>query len=107
MRRPRFAARSVSLLLVLALAAPAWAEFMKAAYEDRPFPVAWAPPPTLLRRRVDSRDGGPATPHCPEEDVVEEYFLIGTEPTDVCSLHPGSAPERLLRRIFGGSRSND
>ena len=86
------------------LAAPAWAELMKAAYRDRPAPAAWVPPAGLATVPVDPATGSRATHHCPAEDVRIEYFLLGTEPREYCPLHPESGTERFFRRLWDGIR---
>jgi len=85
------------------LAAPVWADVMKAAYKDRPQPGGWTAPPTLVSAQVDAKTGGLATGNCPQEDVRVEYFVPGTEPTDVCPLH-ASGPEKVLRKLVEGIR---
>ncbi|HEX6749732.1 MAG TPA: PBP1A family penicillin-binding protein [Longimicrobium sp.] len=69
------------------LAAPVWGRVMADYYRRHPAPVAWVPPPDLQAREIDRRTGRLASPSCPREDVVTEYFLSGTEPTDTCPLH--------------------
>lgn len=86
------------------LAAPAWAELMKAAYRDRPAPAAWVPPPGLTSVPIDPATGSRATHDCPAEDVRIEYFLRGTEPREYCPLHPESGAERFFRRLWEGFR---
>ncbi|HEX8246393.1 MAG TPA: PBP1A family penicillin-binding protein [Longimicrobium sp.] len=69
------------------LAAPVWGRVVADFYRRRPAPVAWSPPPDLQAREIDRRTGKLATPGCPREDVVTEYFLSGTEPTETCPVH--------------------
>ena len=89
------------------LAAPVWARVMDAAYRSRPVPEPWAPPPGVIRAPVDAMTGQLATGRCPEHDVVDEYFVDGSEPREFCRLHGGSGLDRLiggllrrLRRVF-------
>jgi penicillin-binding protein 1A len=87
------------------LAAPVWAETMKAAYATRPAPAPWSAPGNVLSMPVDRESGLAATANCPPEHVHIEYFLSGTEPTRYCPLHPegGDGTLRgLWRRITGG-----
>ncbi len=85
-------------------AAPVWAAIMKAAYADRPAPRDWQPPANVVAIPVDTASGHPAGPDCPQEQVVTEYFLQGTQPLTFCPLHSGgSFVDRVLRglrRIF-------
>jgi penicillin-binding protein 1A len=69
------------------LAAPVWGRVVADHYRRHPAPAPWNAPPDLQVRQVDRRSGMLATPWCPPEDVVTEYFLSGTEPTDPCPLH--------------------
>jgi penicillin-binding protein 1A len=81
------------------LAAPVWARTMTAAYETRPAPAPWQPPPSLASAAIDVASGMLATPSCPPDDVRTEYFVPGTEPADHCPLHPHGAIDRLLRGL--------
>ncbi len=87
------------------LAAPAWANFMRRAYESRPAPSGWSAPATLVRVQVDTASGHIATSNCPPEETRLEYFLPGTEPLDYCPLHPESGIERLFDRLWRGLKS--
>jgi penicillin-binding protein 1A len=86
------------------LAAPIWANVMSAAYTTRPAPADWSPPAGIVRARIDAASGHLATGNCPEADVREEFFIVGTVPQDHCPLHPESGVFgrllRGLRRIF-------
>lgn len=91
-------------------AAPVWGDFMHQVYVSRPpdsaavaaaadgqppdslpalreVPPEWELPPALIRRSVDARSGGLATEWCPAEQVYDEIFIPGTEPTRECDLH--------------------
>jgi 1A family penicillin-binding protein len=64
-------------------AAPTWAYFMNCAaplLEDLEFKQ----PPTVKQVTVDTRCIGATTSDTPEEHVVRELFIKGTEPTRVC-----------------------
>jgi penicillin-binding protein 1A len=73
------------------LAAPVWGRVVADHYRRHPAPAPWNAPPDLQVRQIDRRSGMLATPYCPPGDVVTEYFLSGTEPTDNCPLHPDAA----------------
>jgi hypothetical protein len=71
----------------------AWADVWQRYEELRDDPLApvlpipWAWPTTgLSRRMVDSKTGRLASEWCPEEQRYQEYFIPGTEPTEVCDL---------------------
>lgn len=87
------------------MAAPIWAEMMKAAYRNRAQPGGWTAPADVISVPIDVESGGLATDKCPPENVRIEYFLPGTEPTEYCPLHGGgpNAVDKLingLRKIF-------
>lgn len=87
------------------MAAPIWAEMMKAAYTKRAQPGGWSPPADVVSVPIDVQSGALATDKCPPENVRIEYFLPGSEPTEYCPLHGGgpNAVDKLLqgiRKIF-------
>jgi 1A family penicillin-binding protein len=69
------------------LAAPAWAAMMREIYERRRAPPPWPMPEGLLDFDIDAGTGFLATPFCPRDQVVHEYYYPGTEPTQHCPLH--------------------
>jgi len=98
------------------LAAPVWGRVMADYYQRHAPPAPWNAPPDLQVREVDRRTGMLATPYCPREDVVSEFFLSGTEPTESCPLHPdaGFGGESWLGKavhavgdVLGGDDSGD
>jgi penicillin-binding protein 1A len=88
------------------LAAPIWADMMKAVYEKRPQPGGWTPPLSLTSASIDAGSGLLATANCPPAQVRIEYFVPGSEPKEVCPLHATGAQKVLnklierIRRIF-------
>ena len=65
-------------------ALPIWTQFMKAALAGRasvPFDV----PEGLAFTNIDAETGKIATPYCPK--VINEAFIAGTEPNQVCDVH--------------------
>ena len=81
------------------LAAPLWARIVRGATRQ-PFPSPWAPPPGLEQHAVDTKTGKLATSACPEPQVVHEWFLPGTVPTEDCPEHRGGVVG-FLQRLFG------
>jgi penicillin-binding protein 1B len=89
-------------------AAPIWTEFMKRAitlpsYSDvQPF----VSPDGITRVEIDPDTMELATPACPV--TREEVYIVGTEPTQFCTLHGGyraeAPPASWLSRIFGGGK---
>ncbi|HJZ67392.1 MAG TPA: PBP1A family penicillin-binding protein [Blastocatellia bacterium] len=75
-------------------ALPIWASFMKAALALRPelggesFPP---PPDGIVTSEIDPTTGLLATDGCPTRKT--EYFIEGTQPTQVCEAHAGEHPE--------------
>ncbi|MGA2449620.1 MAG: PBP1A family penicillin-binding protein [Polyangiaceae bacterium] len=71
-------------------ALPAWMAFMKVATDGKPR-VDFSRPPGIATVTIDKRTG--ALPYAGDPDILSEYFLPGTEPTDVAvppSLDGGS-----------------
>ena len=89
------------------LAAPVWASFMRRVYmggdgdntsfqaQDPLLPIesGWPLLPGLNAVLVDRRTGKLASRWCAEEDRYLEYYLPGTEPTELC--------DRSSRRFRG------
>ncbi|MGQ0704422.1 MAG: penicillin-binding protein 1A [Gemmatimonadales bacterium] len=69
------------------LAAPAWAAMMREVYERRRPPPPWIMPEGIIELEIDEQTGFLATPYCPRDQVVREYYYPGTEPTQTCPLH--------------------
>ena len=65
-------------------ALPIWTRFMMAALAGRPN-VSFAAPPGIVSVTIDRDTGKLAQPGCPR--TLNEVFLSGTEPTEVCELH--------------------
>jgi penicillin-binding protein 1A len=65
------------------LAAPAWTAFMLEAYRRKPPPTEWPRPRTLIPLAVDGPTGK-RRGLCGAERAVVEWFIPGTEPTDIC-----------------------
>ena len=72
-------------------AAPVWGDFMRQVYySEKPMlqkPAEWAWPSGITTRNIDKQTGKLAGEFCPLDNVYEEYFAAGTEPTDMCELH--------------------
>lgn len=66
------------------LAAPAWAAFMTEVYRRKPSPPDWPLPRGVVLRQVDSFTGRLPNASC-ASNLVNEYFVQGTEPTRSCS----------------------
>ena len=65
-------------------ALPIWTQFMRTALAGRasvPFEV----PEGITFMDIDAETGKLATPRCPK--VMNEAFVTGTEPREVCELH--------------------
>ncbi|HSL70400.1 MAG TPA: hypothetical protein VK864_09170, partial [Longimicrobiales bacterium] len=85
------------------MAAPVWADMMKAAYAKRSQQGSWSAPATLMSVTIDSESGLLATTNCPAEQVRVEYFIQGTQPGEYCPLH-ATGPERALKKLIEGIR---
>lgn len=80
-----------------ALAAPVWGRIAGAVAGGAAAEGRWRPPAGVIRVAVDTESGARATEHCPEENVVEEVFIAGTEPLEQCPLHGG-----FLEKVLDG-----
>jgi penicillin-binding protein 1A len=69
------------------LAAPAWSAMMREVYERRRTPAPWGMPAGIVGLEIDETTGFLATPFCPRESVIHEFYYPGTEPTEHCPLH--------------------
>ena len=96
------------------LAAPVWAAFMRRVYMGLEadvdagseghgsllaVPEDWEMPQGLNAVLVDRRTGQLASRWCPEEDQYLEYYVPGTEPTELCDR---SSRRFRVPRIRGG-----
>ncbi|MEX0911880.1 MAG: penicillin-binding transpeptidase domain-containing protein, partial [Gemmatimonadota bacterium] len=84
------------------IAAPIWGRVLAEYYGTRPVPAPWIAPVDLVTARVDRESGHLATSACPEENIVQEWFIPGTEPRDACPLHPEAGIEGWIRRGIRG-----
>ena len=87
-----------------ASAAPIWAEFMKRAVTLPEYknPVDFDPPDGVIQETIDPQSGQLASSACPQS--VQEYFIAGSEPTQVCDLHgphAATAQGGWLSHLFG------
>lgn len=91
-----------------------WRAAMVAAHEGLE-PVGFEMPRDIIQVTVCRKSGRLPGPNCPDEDLVTEYFLRGTEPTEACTTHvavrvclddperaagPACPPERTVWRTF-------
>jgi penicillin-binding protein 1A len=67
------------------LVAPAWTSYMSEIYQRRPAPPDWPRPDGLVVREVDRYTGLLRSPFCPDSQVVNEFYIEGTEPVQQCS----------------------
>jgi penicillin-binding protein 1B len=81
-------------------ALPIWTEFMAkalAGQPDEPFPV----PPDIVFAKIDRATGKLAAYGC--EDVIDEAFVDGTQPTQECDLHKDPIIERFRDKLGPGN----
>ena len=107
-------------------AAPIWADFMRPVYfggegsgtaanggtsgeagsATRPLPSDWRRPADLVTATIDQETGKLMSEWCPAESALEEVYLPGTQPTELCDTHaPGlfGAPLRGLPQTLPDS----
>lgn len=77
------------------LAGYAWADFMRKANEGLPFRNFDRPATGLIQATVCSVSGGILTPDCGDNKVTA-WYLEGTQPTDVCTVHSNSTSLRTI-----------
>jgi penicillin-binding protein 1A len=65
------------------LAAPVWGRVVAGYYQSHAVPLPWPVPSDLVVARIDRASGLLAGPGCPDQ-VVEEYFVTGSAPTESC-----------------------
>jgi penicillin-binding protein 1A len=70
------------------LAAPVWGSFMNAVYigaaPELPAPEPWSWPEGILAVQVDGATGLLASDACPTDRVYTEFYIPGTQPTQLC-----------------------
>jgi penicillin-binding protein 1A len=75
-------------------AGPVWGQFMRQVYFGNPpeLPVLqpWEFPEGVTARQIDRRSGKLASDFCAGDQVYTEYFVEGTEPTEVCDPYSGA-----------------
>lgn len=96
------------------LAAPVWGRVIADHYTRHPAPARWSPPLDVVPVEIDRQSGKLATESCPGEQVASDYFLVGTEPTESCPIHPDNGFEGWMQRMarglgdwLGGGRDED
>ena len=70
-----------------AISAPIWGRFMRAALASKPA-VDFVKPDNVVTVSIDPTTGFLASPGCPQKR--DEFYLIGTEPTQYCPKHGGN-----------------
>lgn len=80
-------------------ALPAWISFMKGAHEGKP-PTDFPRPSDVVVARIDPATG--LLPHPEQQDAISEFFLAGTEPTEVAELDAGAEGGALAEGLDGG-----
>lgn len=80
------------------LAGYAWARYMSKAHEGLPFKDFEKPATGVIEVTVCSTSGGILTPECGDHKTTQ-WFLEGTQPTEICSIHgeAGSVAKSLGR----------
>jgi penicillin-binding protein 1A len=64
---------------------------MSEIYQRRPSPPDWPRPDGLVVREIDKLTGLLRSPFCPDSDVVNEFYIEGTEPVQQCAGVFGAA----------------
>jgi penicillin-binding protein 1B len=76
-------------------ALPIWTGFMKRAHRHRAYRdvTEFTVPDGVVVAQVDTTTGSLATSTCPQEDVRNEYYLLGTQPVQFCATHMGGTTQ--------------
>lgn len=71
------------------ISATMFGKIMKEVYSQQPVPSGFysALPENVVQLPVDGKTGLLSGPYCPAEDIILEYFIKGTEPTEICMEH--------------------
>lgn len=77
-------------------AAPIWTHFMKCTADMEPV-LEFIPPPGVVYRDIDSRNGLLDNGYCPTRFVVQEVYVEGTEPLTNSNCG-GIRPDSILAR---------
>jgi 1A family penicillin-binding protein len=87
-------------------AAPAWADFYKAGWSERPG-ADWLPPNGMVSAIIDPESGELATEYCPRR--VREWFKPGQEPKTQCEMHLYPEPRIIAEdgSVLPGSPRDD
>lgn len=94
------------------LAGYAWARFMSKAHEGLPYKDFEKPATGVIQATVCSVSGGILTPECGDNKTTQ-WYLEGTQPTQVCSVHAGNsnartiALYRLERELYRGGFASE
>jgi penicillin-binding protein 1A len=75
------------------LVAPAWTSYMSEIYQRRPAPPDWPRPDGIVVREIDRVTGLLRSPFCPDSDVVNEFYIEGTEPLQQCAGQFGTTAD--------------
>ena len=94
------------------LAGYAWADYMKKIHEGLPMKEFPKPATGVIEATVCSVSGGILTPECGNNKVTA-WYLEGTQPTNVCTMHSTSnsgrtiALYRLQRELYKAGFGSD
>lgn len=80
-------------------AAPIWSNYMICISQFRESP-SFIPPADVVKFKIDKNSGDLAGERCPAEDVAEELYVKGSEPTTPCMEHsyqPEEAGDAYLK----------
>ncbi len=68
------------------VAAPVWAQFMAEIHKNLPVKY-FERPPGLINVSICKASGKLPSKFCPSEDIWDDLFIIGTQPTTECDVH--------------------
>lgn len=92
------------------LAGYAWGDYMRRVHRELPVKEFQKPLNGVIQATVCSVSGGILTPECGKHKTTQ-WYLEGTEPTEICSVHSNTSGQslavyRLERELFKTEFSN-
>ena len=76
------------------LAGYAWGDYMREIHRELPAKDFLQPPEGVIQATVCSSSGMIPTPGCTGH-LTTQWYLLGTQPTEICSVHSGSSSSGL------------
>jgi 1A family penicillin-binding protein len=79
------------------LAAPVWGRVMRRAYQHRPIPDPWSPPPGVVTEEVERGTGVLVDSDCPAQGPTYTEYFVSSPPRGLCPLDRLYAADERIR----------